>query len=130
MPTENDGRSKAKIAIVTGGSRGLGRNTVLSLAKRGVDSIFTYNSNQAEAARVVDLVAFETPLQPPHLDKRQVPHELERRPARRQATGAKFVLAQVLDLRDHCRAEEIEIGDEHLRARGNRHHGAWELGHP
>jgi NAD(P)-dependent dehydrogenase (short-subunit alcohol dehydrogenase family) len=35
-----------KIAIVTGGSRGLGRNTVLSLAKHGVDSIFTYNSNR------------------------------------------------------------------------------------
>ena len=57
MPTENTAASPAKIAIVTGGSRGLGRNTVLSLAKRGVDSIFTYNSNQAEAAKVVDLVA-------------------------------------------------------------------------
>ncbi len=47
----------AKIAIVTGGSRGLGRSTVLSLAKRGVDSIFTYNSNHAEAEKVVGLVA-------------------------------------------------------------------------
>jgi short-subunit dehydrogenase len=28
-----------KIAVITGGSHGLGRNTVLSLAKRGVDSI-------------------------------------------------------------------------------------------
>jgi NAD(P)-dependent dehydrogenase (short-subunit alcohol dehydrogenase family) len=45
-----------KIAIVTGGSRGLGRNTVLSLAKRGVDAIFTYNSNRAEADRVLGLV--------------------------------------------------------------------------
>ena len=45
-----------KIAIVTGGSRGLGRNTVLSLAQRGVDSIFTYKSNRAEAERVVGLV--------------------------------------------------------------------------
>jgi NAD(P)-dependent dehydrogenase (short-subunit alcohol dehydrogenase family) len=57
MPTESDVTSKAKIAIVTGGSRGLGRNTVLSLAKRGIDSIFTYNSNQAEAEKVVGLVA-------------------------------------------------------------------------
>lgn len=48
---------ETKIAIVTGGSRGLGRNTVLSLAKRGIDSIFTYNSNQAEAEKVVRLVA-------------------------------------------------------------------------
>src|ERR1700730_12701995 len=42
-----------KIAIVTGGSRGLGRNTVVNLAKRGVHSIFTYNSNRAEADKVV-----------------------------------------------------------------------------
>jgi NAD(P)-dependent dehydrogenase (short-subunit alcohol dehydrogenase family) len=49
--------SSAKMAIVTGGSRGLGRNTVLNLAKRGIDSIFTYNSNQAEAEKVVKLVA-------------------------------------------------------------------------
>jgi NAD(P)-dependent dehydrogenase (short-subunit alcohol dehydrogenase family) len=49
--------SSSKIAILTGGSRGLGRSTVLSLAKRGVDTIFTYNSNQAEAEKVVGLVA-------------------------------------------------------------------------
>src|SRR5258708_16578191 len=46
-----------KIAVITGGSRGLGRNTVLSLAKRGVDSIFTYHSNQAEAQKVIDQLA-------------------------------------------------------------------------
>ena len=46
--------SPAKIAIVTGGSRGIGRNTVLSLADRGVDSILTYNANRtaADAAEV------------------------------------------------------------------------------
>ena len=49
--------SNGKIAIVTGGSRGIGRNAVLSLAKRGVSSIFTYNSNRAEADKVVGLVA-------------------------------------------------------------------------
>jgi NAD(P)-dependent dehydrogenase (short-subunit alcohol dehydrogenase family) len=47
----------AKIAIVTGGSRGIGRNTVLSLARRGVDSIFTYNANLTEAEKVVGLAA-------------------------------------------------------------------------
>jgi NAD(P)-dependent dehydrogenase (short-subunit alcohol dehydrogenase family) len=49
--------SESKIAIVTGGSRGIGRNTVLCLAKRGVHSIFTYNSNRAEADKVVALAA-------------------------------------------------------------------------
>jgi NAD(P)-dependent dehydrogenase (short-subunit alcohol dehydrogenase family) len=44
-----------RIALVTGGSRGLGRSTVLSLAKRGVRSIFTYHSNSAEAQKVVAL---------------------------------------------------------------------------
>jgi NAD(P)-dependent dehydrogenase (short-subunit alcohol dehydrogenase family) len=43
----------AKIAIVTGGSRGLGRNTVLNLARRRVDSIFTFHTNRAEAEQVV-----------------------------------------------------------------------------
>ena len=38
-----------KIAIITGGSRGLGRNTAVNLAQRGVDIIFTYRSNQKEA---------------------------------------------------------------------------------
>ena len=31
----------SKIALVTGGNRGLGQNTVLHLARRGVDSIMT-----------------------------------------------------------------------------------------
>lgn len=42
-----------KIAIVTGGSRGIGRNTVESLARRGVHSIFTYHSHSADAETVV-----------------------------------------------------------------------------
>lgn len=46
-------RSTPKIAIVTGGSRGLGRNTVLHLAARGVRSIFTYRANRAEAEQVL-----------------------------------------------------------------------------
>ncbi|MGN6691842.1 MAG: SDR family NAD(P)-dependent oxidoreductase [Sphingopyxis sp.] len=40
------------ISIITGGSRGLGRNTAVSLARAGNDVIFTYRSgaNEAEAA--------------------------------------------------------------------------------
>jgi NAD(P)-dependent dehydrogenase (short-subunit alcohol dehydrogenase family) len=55
--TDNKTTIVPKIAIVTGGSRGLGRNTVLNLAQRGVDTIFTYNSNQTEADKVAGLVA-------------------------------------------------------------------------
>ena len=53
MPTEKSSSFAGKIAIVTGGSRGLGQNTVLHLARRGVHSIFTYSSNQAEADKTV-----------------------------------------------------------------------------
>ncbi|HEY0146514.1 MAG TPA: SDR family NAD(P)-dependent oxidoreductase, partial [Methylovirgula sp.] len=42
----------AKIAIITGGSRGLGRNTALAVAARGIDVIFTYRTNKAEAEKV------------------------------------------------------------------------------
>jgi NAD(P)-dependent dehydrogenase (short-subunit alcohol dehydrogenase family) len=56
MPTEKPSSLKGKIAIITGGSRGLGQNTVLNLAKRGVRSIFTYNSNRTEAEKVVTAV--------------------------------------------------------------------------
>ncbi len=41
-----------RIAIITGGSRGLGKNAALKLAERGVDVIFTYHSRQAEADAV------------------------------------------------------------------------------
>jgi len=47
--------TEIKVALITGGSRGLGRNTVLSLAKSGIHSIFTYNSAKDEADKVVDL---------------------------------------------------------------------------
>jgi NAD(P)-dependent dehydrogenase (short-subunit alcohol dehydrogenase family) len=42
-----------KIAIVTGGSRGLGKNTALRLASKGVDVIITYHSQREEANKVV-----------------------------------------------------------------------------
>ena len=49
--------SESKIAIITGGSRGIGRDAVLRLAGRGVRSLFTYNANRAEADKVVALAA-------------------------------------------------------------------------
>lgn len=43
----------AKIALVTGGSRGLGRDMALRLAQKGNDVIITYNSKADEANDVV-----------------------------------------------------------------------------
>jgi len=42
-----------RIAIVTGGSRGLGKNAALKLAAKGVGIILTWNSSQQEALDVV-----------------------------------------------------------------------------
>ncbi|MBC7845311.1 MAG: SDR family oxidoreductase [Flavobacterium sp.] len=43
-----------KIALVTGGSRGLGKDSALQLAKRGFDIIITYQSKKEYAAQVVN----------------------------------------------------------------------------
>lgn len=43
-----------KIALVTGGSRGLGKNMAIALAKKGIDVVLTYNSNLIEAEKVVE----------------------------------------------------------------------------
>ena len=42
-----------KIALITGASRGLGRNMALQLAQKGGDAIVTYQSNRSEAEEVV-----------------------------------------------------------------------------
>ena len=47
----------SKIAIITGGSSGIGAAAALALAERGVDSILTYNASEAGARRVADEVA-------------------------------------------------------------------------
>jgi NAD(P)-dependent dehydrogenase (short-subunit alcohol dehydrogenase family) len=42
-----------KIALITGGSRGLGKSAALNLARKGVDVIITYRQQRAEADAVV-----------------------------------------------------------------------------
>ncbi|OON38457.1 short-chain dehydrogenase [Izhakiella australiensis] len=42
-----------KIALITGGSRGLGRNAALKLAAKGTDVIFTFNASQQQADSLV-----------------------------------------------------------------------------
>ena len=56
------------MAIVTGGSRGIGRSSVLNLAARGVNVIFTYNSS----ADLADEVVAEASKHGPHVSALQL----------------------------------------------------------
>ena len=57
-----------KLAVITGASRGLGRNSALALADKGIDIIFTYHSNAQAAQEVIEEIkqkgqkAFALPL--------------------------------------------------------------------
>lgn len=48
--------STTKIALVTGGSRGLGKDMAINLAKKGIDVLLTYNSNEAAAIETVKAI--------------------------------------------------------------------------
>jgi NAD(P)-dependent dehydrogenase (short-subunit alcohol dehydrogenase family) len=43
-----------KIALITGGSRGLGKNAALKIASKGIDIILTYQSQKEEAENTVE----------------------------------------------------------------------------
>lgn len=51
--TASSPEAGAPIALVTGGSRGLGRNAALHIAQQGIDVILTYRSQAAEAEATV-----------------------------------------------------------------------------
>jgi NAD(P)-dependent dehydrogenase (short-subunit alcohol dehydrogenase family) len=53
LPNAKEHTDMTSISIITGASRGLGRNTALSIAQRGGDVIITYRSGEAEARAVV-----------------------------------------------------------------------------
>ena len=45
--------TQKKIALVTGGSRGLGRDMAINIAKKGLDVVFTYHTNKNAAQEVL-----------------------------------------------------------------------------
>lgn len=47
----------SKITLITGASRGLGRNAAIAIARKGGDVIVTYHTNKAEADAVVAEIA-------------------------------------------------------------------------
>jgi NAD(P)-dependent dehydrogenase (short-subunit alcohol dehydrogenase family) len=49
----HDNTASRKIALITGGSRGLGQNAALHLAREGIDIILTYRSGKAQAESTV-----------------------------------------------------------------------------
>jgi len=48
--------TQTPIALITGGSRGLGKSMALKLAEHGTDVVLTYRSNKAEADAVAETV--------------------------------------------------------------------------
>ncbi|MEQ1584312.1 MAG: SDR family oxidoreductase [Cyclobacteriaceae bacterium] len=47
---------RKKIALVTGGSRGLGKDMALALAEKGIDIILTYRTQKEEAEKTSSLI--------------------------------------------------------------------------
>ncbi len=45
-----------KVAIVTGGSRGIGRSIALELTKAGANVIINYNKNKEDALETLSLI--------------------------------------------------------------------------
>ncbi|WP_297439145.1 elongation factor P 5-aminopentanone reductase [uncultured Clostridium sp.] len=47
---------KGKVAIITGGTRGIGRGIALELASKGASLVLNYNSNDEEAIKTLDMI--------------------------------------------------------------------------
>lgn len=72
--------SRKLTALITGGSRGIGRSIVMRFAEAGYNCIFTYRTNQQEAESTAATAAAQYPavtIQPQQLDVRD-PHEVDK----------------------------------------------------
>lgn len=47
---------KGKVALITGGSRGIGRRIALELVKAGAAVVISYSKNEAEAEKTINLI--------------------------------------------------------------------------
>jgi len=45
--------ANSKVVLITGGSRGLGKNMAIAIAKKGLDLVITHNTNKEAADKVV-----------------------------------------------------------------------------
>ena len=50
---------KGKLALITGGSRGLGQNTAIQMAKLGADVIITYHTNESASLETLAMIEKE-----------------------------------------------------------------------
>jgi len=85
------------IALITGGSRGLGRNTALHLARKGCDVALTYHSRKDEAeATVAEILA---------LGRKAVSLQLDTAKTAGFAEFTARLQAALTDLRDAARLD-------------------------
>lgn len=91
--------NETKIALVTGGSRGLGRDMALSLARKGLDVILTYRSKEAEAREVAAEIK--------SLGRKAVILSLDMNTG--QATMDAFVQAVVIELKTVWNTTHLDL---------------------
>lgn len=86
-----------KIALITGGSRGLGKNAAIALASSGVDIVLTYVNNQSAAQEVVKEIE--------QLGRKAIALPLDLADS---STFAQFATEVQTALRQHFKAEHFD----------------------
>ncbi|ONI78527.1 3-oxoacyl-ACP reductase [Kribbella sp. ALI-6-A] len=89
---------QSRIALITGGNRGLGRSVVEALAADGIDIVLTYRSHEDEAKQVVEAVTA--------LGRTAAAIQLD---TTRTGTFAQFADALRETLRLHWRRDSFDI---------------------